>query len=201
MSIDRVWRRRVVNEVRRTKPRCIRSASERRPTRAAWRRRIRDVQVLGVDLSEYDARRGTTRSKPGAGQPHVLDRGDAEHLAVADASVDGDGGLRGAQLRGPRSRAARTSPHNKPGVSRYPGVARGPATGRSGRSYEFYSYKSPRIGLVSRDKQACYMKVSSGFGRGVSGGLSGDDGPSGIRQVPCFRSQSFGIAQIYIGEK
>lgn len=52
-------------------------------------RRIRDVQVLGVDLSEQmlavARRKIEARGLDGR---IVLDRGDAERLAVADASVD-----------------------------------------------------------------------------------------------------------------
>ena len=53
MSIDRVWRRRVVGEVRRAKPgRILDVATGTGDLAIAMARRIRDVQVLGVDLSE-----------------------------------------------------------------------------------------------------------------------------------------------------
>ena len=51
MSIDRVWRRRVVGEVRRAKPgRILDVATGTGDLAIAMARRIRDVQVLGVDF-------------------------------------------------------------------------------------------------------------------------------------------------------
>ena len=90
MSIDRVWRRRVVGEVRRAKPgRILDVATGTGDLAIAMARRIRDVQVLGVDLSEQmlavARRKIEARGLDGR---IVLDRGDAERLAVADASVD-----------------------------------------------------------------------------------------------------------------
>lgn len=66
MSIDRVWRRRVVGEVRRAKPGRILDVATGTATWAiAMARRIRDVQVLGVDLSEQMLAVARARSRPG----------------------------------------------------------------------------------------------------------------------------------------
>ena len=90
VNIDRIWRRRVVNEVRRAKPRRILDVATGTGDLAiALARRIRDVQVMGVDLSE--AMLAVARRKVearGLDNRIVLERGDAEHLDVADASVD-----------------------------------------------------------------------------------------------------------------
>ena len=80
MSIDRVWRRRVVGEVRRAKPgRILDVATGTGDLAIAMARRIRDVQVLGVDLSEQmlavARRKIEARGLDGR---IVLDRGDAE---------------------------------------------------------------------------------------------------------------------------
>ena len=81
MSIDRVWRRRVVGEVRRAKPgRILDVATGTGDLAIAMARRIRDVQMLAVARRKIEAR--------GLDGRIVLDRGDAERLAVADASVD-----------------------------------------------------------------------------------------------------------------
>ena len=53
VNIDRIWRRRAVNEVRRANPRRILDVATGTGDLAiALARRIRDVQVMGVDLSE-----------------------------------------------------------------------------------------------------------------------------------------------------
>ena len=90
MSIDRIWRRRVVRIVRRSRPhRILDVATGTGDLAIEMARRIRDVQVLGVDLSEgmldVARRKVTARGLDGR---VVLDAGDAEHLHVADASVD-----------------------------------------------------------------------------------------------------------------
>ena len=145
MSIDRVWRRRVVGEVRRAKPgRILDVATGTGDLAIAMARRIRDVQVLGVDLSEQmlavARRKIEARGLDGR---IVLDRGDAERLAVADASVDvatvafgvRNFGDLGAGLR----ELARTI---KPGGKVVILSFRVPATGCSGRCTNFIPTKS-----------------------------------------------------------
>ena len=150
MSIDRVWRRRVVGEVRRAKPgRILDVATGTGDLAIAMARRIRDVQVLGVDLSEQmlavARRKIEARGLDGR---IVLDRGDAERLAVADASVDvatvafgvRNFGDLGAGLR----ELARTI---KPGGKVVILEFSRPRNRVFRALYEFYSYKIlPRIG-------------------------------------------------------
>ena len=182
MSIDRVWRRRVVGEVRRAKPgRILDVATGTGDLAIAMARRIRDVQVLGVDLSEQmlavARRKIEARGLDGR---IVLDRGDAERLAVADASVDvatvafgvrnfGDLGAGLRELARTINPGVFASP--QPGV---PGVVR----------ILFLQNPAPhrRAGVA---RQAG-LRVSSSLGRGVSraGGVHGDDGPGGISQLP-----------------
>ena len=201
MSIDRVWRRRVVGEVRRAKPGRILDVATGTGD-LAIARRIRDVQVLGVDLSEQmlavARRKIEARGLDGR---IVLDRGDAERLAVADASVDvatvafgvRNFGDLGAGLR----ELARTI---KPGGKVVILEFSRPRNRVFRALYEFYSYKIlPRIGgLVSRDKRAYeYLPASVGeFPEEFMAMMA----RAGFRNCRA-RSQSFGIAQIYIGER
>lgn len=205
MSIDRVWRCRVVGEVRRAKPgRILDVATGTGDLAIAMARRIRDVQVLGVDLSEQmlavARRKIEARGLDGR---IVLDRGDAERLAVADASVDvatvafgvRNFGDLGAGLR----ELARTI---KPGGKVVILEFSRPRNRVFRALYEFYSYKIlPRIGgLVSRDKRAYeYLPASVGEFPAPEE-FMGMMARAGFRNCRA-RSQSFGIAQIYIGER
>ena len=205
MSIDRVWRRRVVGEVRRAKPgRILDVATGTGDLAIALARRIRDVQVLGVDLSEQmlavARRKIEARGLDGR---IVLDRGDAERLAVADASVDvatvafgvRNFGDLGAGLR----ELARTI---KPGGKVVILEFSRPRNRVFRALYEFYSYKIlPRIGgLVSRDKRAYeYLPASVGEFPAPEEFMA-MMARAGFRNCRA-RSQSFGIAQIYIGER
>lgn len=205
MSIDRVWRRRVVGEVRRAKPgRILDVATGTGDLAIAMARRIRDVQVFGVDLSEQmlavARRKIEARGLDGR---IVLDRGDAERLAVADASVDvatvafgvRNFGDLGAGLR----ELARTI---KPGGKVVILEFSRPRNRVFRALYEFYSYKIlPRIGgLVSRDKRAYeYLPASVGEFPAPEEFMA-MMARAGFRNCRA-RSQSFGIAQIYIGER
>lgn len=205
MSIDRVWRRRVVGEVRRAKPgRILDVATGTGDLAIAMARRIRDVQVLGVDLSEQmlavARRKIEARGLDGR---IVLDRGDAERLAVADASVDvatvafgvRNFGDLGAGLR----ELARTI---KPGGKVIILEFSRPRNRVFRALYEFYSCKIlPRIGgLVSRDKRAYeYLPASVGEFPAPEEFMA-MMARAGFRNCRA-RSQSFGIAQIYIGER
>ena len=205
MSIDRVWRRRVVGEVRRAKPgRILDVATGTGDLAIAMARRIRDVQVLGVDLSEQmlavARRKIEARGLDGR---IVLDRGDAERLAVADASVDvatvafgvRNFGDLGAGLR----ELARTiRPGGKVVILEFSR----PRNRVFRALYECYSYKIlPRIGgLVSRDKRAYeYLPASVGEFPAPEEFMA-MMARAGFRNCRA-RSQSFGIAQIYIGER
>ena len=205
MSIDRVWRRRVVGEVRRAKPgRILDVATGTGDLAIEMARRIAGVQVLGVDLSEQmlavARRKIEARGLDGR---IVLDRGDAERLAVADASVDvatvafgvRNFGDLGAGLR----ELARTI---KPGGKVVILEFSRPRNRVFRALYEFYSYKIlPRIGgLVSRDKRAYeYLPASVGEFPAPEEFMA-MMARAGFRNCRA-RSQSFGIAQIYIGER
>ena len=205
MSIDRVWRRRVVGEVRRAKPgRILDVATGTGDLAIAMARRIRDVQVLGVDLSEQmlavARRKIEARGLDGR---IVLDRGDAERLAVADASVDVATVAFGVRTFGDRGAGLRELARTiKPGGKVVILEFSRPRNRVFRALYEFYSYKIlPRIGgLVSRDKRAYeYLPASVGEFPAPEEFMA-RMARAGFRNCRA-RSQSFGIAQIYIGER
>jgi len=205
MSIDRVWRRRVVGEVRRAKPgRILDVATGTGDLAIAMARRIRDVQVLGVDLSEQmlavARRKIEARGLDGR---IVLDRGDAERLAVADASVDVATAAFGVRNFGDLGAGLRELARTiKPGGKVVILEFSRPRNRVFRALYEFYSYKIlPRIGgLVSRDKRAYeYLPASVGEFPAPEEFMA-MMARAGFRNCRA-RSQSFGIAQIYIGER
>ena len=205
MSIDRVWRRRVVGEVRRAKPgRILDVATGTGDLAIAMARRIRDVQVLGVDLSEQmlavARRKIEARGLDGR---IVLDRGDAERLAVADASVDVATVAFGVRNFGDLGAGLRELARTIKPVGKVVILEFSRPRNRVFRAlYEFYSYKIlPRIGgLVSRDKRAYeYLPASVGEFPAPEEFMA-MMARAGFRNCRA-RSQSFGIAQIYIGER
>lgn len=205
MNIDRLWRRRVVNFVRRAQPRRILDVATGTGDLAiAMARRIRDVQVLGVDLSE--AMLAVARRKVeerGLDNRIVLDRGDAEHLAVGDASVDVATVAFGVRNFGDLAAGLRELARTiKPGGQVVILEFSRPSNRAFRALYEFYSYKIlPRIGgLVSRDKRAYeYLPASVGEFPAPERFME-MMAAAGFRNCR-RRSQSFGIAQIYIGER
>ena len=90
MSIDRIWRRRVVRIVRRCRPhRILDVATGTGDLAIEMARRIRGVQVLGVDLSEgmLDVARRKVAAR-GLEERVTLEAGDAETAVAAAGSVD-----------------------------------------------------------------------------------------------------------------
>ncbi len=205
MSIDRIWRRRVVRIVRRCRPhRILDVATGTGDLAIEMARRIRGVQVLGVDLSEgmldVARRKVTARGLDGR---VVLDAGDAEHLHVADASVDVATvafGVRnfGDLDAGLREMARTIKPGGKVVVLEFSR----PRNRLFRALYEFYTYKIlPRIGgMVSKDKRAYeYLPASVGEFPAPKEFMAMME-RAGFRECRA-RSQSFGIAQIYTGQK
>lgn len=204
MSIDRIWRRRVVRIVRRAHPRRILDVATGTGDLAIeMARRIRGVQVLGVDLSEgmLDVARRKVSAR-GLDERVVLDVGDAEHLAVSDASVDVATvafGVRnfGDLEAGLREMARTLKPGGKVVILEF-----SRPRNRLFRSlYEFYTFRIlPRIGgMVSKDKRAYeYLPASVGEFPAPAAFMDLME-RAGFRNCRA-RSQSFGIAQIYIGE-
>ena len=205
MSIDRLWRRRVVKIVRRAKPRRILDVATGTGDLAiAMARRIDAVQVLGVDLSErmLDIARRKVEAR-GLDGRIVLDRGDAEHLEVATASVDVATvafGVRnfGDLDAGLRELARTVRPGGKVVILEFSR----PSNRLFRAVYEFYTYRIlPRIGgVVSHDRRAYeYLPASVGEFPLPDEFLQRLEA-AGFHNCRA-RSQSCGIAQIYIGER
>lgn len=89
-NIDRLWRRRVVREVRRAHPqRILDLATGTGDLAIALAQRLPAARVLGIDLSEQMldvAREKIVRR--GLEERIALDCGDAERLELADGAVD-----------------------------------------------------------------------------------------------------------------
>ena len=205
MSVDRLWRSRVVKVVRRAKPRRILDVATGTGDLAiAMARRIDGVHVLAVDLSEgmLDVARRKVEDR-GLDGRIVLDRAGAGHLDGATASVDGGTvgfGVRnfGDLAAGLRELARTLKPGGKVVILEFSR----PANPIFRALYEFYSCRIlPRIGgLISRDRRAYeYLPASVGEFPGPAEFLKILEA-AGFRNCKA-RSQSFGIAQIYVGER
>ena len=204
-QIDKLWRRHVVRIVRRMQPRRILDVATGTGDLAlAMARRMRGVQVLGVDLSENmlaEARRKATAC--GLDERVVLSLGDAERLEVADASVDVVTVAFGVRNFGDLGAGLREIVRVlKPGGKVVILEFSTPRNPLFRRVYGLYSHRLlPAIGgMISKDRKA-YEYL-----------------PASVDEFPapeCFmammreagfkdcraRSQSLGIAQIYTGEK
>ncbi len=205
LNIDRLWRRRVVCEVRRSNPaRVLDMATGTGDLAIELARRLPGVHVTGVDLSERmlaEARRKVARS--GLAGRIDLRQGDAEHPA-ADAGMfdaatvafgvrnfgDLDAGLRG--LAGALRPGGRivvlefSRPRNR--------IFRA--------LYEFYTQRIlPLVGgAVSHDRRAyAYLPASVGAFP-LPEAFVERLAQAGFRDCRA-RSVSGGIAYLYIGEK
>lgn len=203
MSIDRLWRRHVVKIVRRAKPRRILDVATGTGDLAiAMARRIGEAHILGVDLSErmLDVARRKVEAR-GLDGRIVLDRGDAEHLDVATASVDVATvafGVRnfGDLDAGLRELARVLRPGGRVVILEFSR----PSNPLFRTLYEFYTYRIlPRIGgMVSHDRRAYeYLPASVGEFPRPAEFLQRLEA-AGFHDCKA-RSQSCGIAQIYIG--
>ncbi|MEG1622760.1 MAG: bifunctional demethylmenaquinone methyltransferase/2-methoxy-6-polyprenyl-1,4-benzoquinol methylase UbiE [Alistipes sp.] len=205
LGIDKLWRLHVMRIVRRLKPRRILDVATGTGDMAiTLARRIRGCQVLGVDLSEgmlEAARSKVTRQ--GLDERVVLDLGCAEALAVGDETIDVATvafGVRNFEdLELGLREIVRTL---KPGGHLVILEFSTPRNWLVRRVYGWYAHHVlPRVGgAISKDKAAYkYLPASV------------DEFPSPtafvaiLQQVGLHhcrvRSQSFGVAQIYIGEK
>ena len=205
LSVDRIWRRRVVRIVGRLHPRRVLDmATGTGDLAVMMARSIPEAHIKGVDLSEgmldVARRKVTARGLDGR---VVLDAGDAEHLHVADASVDVATvafGVRnfGDLDAGLREMARTIKPGGKVVVLEFSR----PRNRLFRALYEFYTYKIlPRIGgMVSKDKRAYeYLPASVGEFPAPQEFMAMME-RAGFRECRA-RSQSFGIAQIYTGQK
>lgn len=203
--VDKLWRRRVVRLVRRMKPRRVLDlATGTGDLAIALARRIRGVQVLGVDLSEQMLDRARSKvSACGLDERVVLAQGEAERLEAADDTFDvvtvGFGVRNFEDLEAGLREIARVL---RPGGRAVILEFSTPANPLFRRIYGFYSHRLLPVvgGMVSKDRRAYeYLPASV------------DEFPAPARFLETLseagfvrcraRSQSWGIAHIYIGTK
>lgn len=205
LNIDRLWRRRVVRLVRRFAPRRILDVATGTGDLAiAMARRIRGTQVLGVDLSEgmLDIARRKV-AEAGLDGRVVLDTGDAERLFVSDSAVDVATVAFGVRNFGDLDAGLRDIARTLREGGRI--VILEFSTPRNPLARAFYGFWNRRVlprvgGMVSRDRKAYeYLPESIGEFPAPERFLEMMS-RAGFRNCKA-RSQSFGIAHIYVGEK
>ena len=204
-SIDRLWRRRVARIVGRGAPqRILDVATGTGDLAILLARRIPGVRVLGIDLSERMlevARRKAAAC--GLDERVALEVGDAERLEVPDAAMDAVTAAFGVRNFGDLDRGLREMARTiKPGGRIVLLEFSRPRNRLVRALYEFYSYRIlPRIGgLVSKDRQAYeYLPASVGEFLSPPEFLEAM-ARAGFRDCTA-RSQSCGIAQIYVGTR
>ena len=203
--IDRLWRRRVVDEAARCRPQQVLDlATGTGDLAIAAAQRMPGVRVVGIDLSENmlaQARRKAAAR--GLAERIEFRRGDAECLDLPDAAVDAATvafGVRNfGDLDAGLCELARTV---KPGGRVVILEFSRPRNRWFRALYEWYAFRVlPLIGgAVSRDRRAyAYLPASVGEFPAPEAFMERMT-QAGFGECRA-RSQSFGIAQIYTGVK
>ena len=202
LNIDRIWRRRVMRIVRRSKAvRIMDVATGTGDLAIAMAKRVDRTQILGVDLSEEMLAVARQKiQKQGLEERIMLEKGDAENLSmVADGSIDAVTVAFGVRNFENMERGLREMWRTLKDGGKLVVLEFSTPKNRFIRwIYAQYSHRIiPRIGsLISKDKRA-YVYLPE----------SVDEFPSperfsemlqeaGFKSVK-RRSQSFGIAYIY----
>lgn len=205
LSIDKLWRRRVVRIVRRMKPsRVLDLATGTGDLAIKMAKRMGGARIMGIDLSENMLAVAARKVRRQGLDDHVaLYQGDAEHLDVGDGVIDVVTVAFGVRNFG--------NPEA--------GLAEMARTLRSGGHAVILEFSMPRNALVRK-----LYGLYSNHVMGPVGGMVSHDReaydylPASIAEFPdperfldimraagfvdCRRrSQSLGIAQIYIGRK
>ncbi|MDE6374954.1 MAG: bifunctional demethylmenaquinone methyltransferase/2-methoxy-6-polyprenyl-1,4-benzoquinol methylase UbiE [Alistipes sp.] len=205
LNIDRLWRRRVVREVRRNNPaQVLDMATGTGDLAIEMARRMPGVHVTGVDLSErmLDRARSKVARQGLAGRIELL-QGDAERLAAADATFDAATVAFGVRNFGDLDAGLRELARTiKPGGRIVILEFSRPRNRLFRALYEFYTRRIlPSIGgAVSHDRRAyTYLPASVGEFPAPDAFLERLS-QAGFRDCRA-RSVSGGIAQIYTGER
>ena len=205
LSIDKMWRRRVVRKVRRMKPEKIMDlATGTGDLAIKMAKAMPKAKIMGVDLSEKMLAVAAEKVRRKGLDDHIaLYQGDAERLDVADGVLDVVTVAFGVRNFGNLEqglseimRSLRSGGHI---------VVLEFSTPRNWfvrKCYQFYSnhVMKPVGGMVSKDRKAYdYLPDSIVEFPGPDKFLKIMEGV-GFEQCR-HHSQSFGIAQIYIGRK
>ena len=205
LSIDKMWRRRVVRKVRRMKPEKIMDlATGTGDLAIKMAKAMPKAKIMGVDLSEKMLAVAAEKVRRKGLDDHIaLYQGDAENLDVTDGVLDVVTVAFGVRNFGNLEQ----------------GLSEIMRSLRSGGHIVVLEFSTPRNWLVRK----CYQFYSNHVMKPVGGMVSKDRKaydylPDSIVEFPdrerfldimhrtgfveCRRfSQSFGIAQIYIGKK
>ena len=205
LSIDKMWRRHVVRKVRRMKPEKIMDlATGTGDLAIKMAKAMPKAKIMGVDLSEKMLAVAAEKVRRKGLDDHIaLYQGDAENLDVADGVLDVVTVAFGVRNFGNLEQ----------------GLSEIMRSLRSGGYIVVLEFSTPRNWLVRK----CYQFYSNHVMKPVGGMVSKDRKaydylPDSIVEFPdrerfleimhrtgfveCRRfSQSFGIAQIYIGKK
>ena len=205
LSIDKMWRRRVVRKVRRMKPEKIMDlATGTGDLAIKMAKAMPKAKIMGVDLSEKMLAVAAEKVRRKGLDDHIaLYQGDAELLDVADGVLDVVTVAFGVRNFGNLEQ----------------GLSEIMRSLRSGGHIVVLEFSTPRNWFVRK----CYQFYSNHVMKPVGGMVSKDRKaydylPDSIVEFPdrerfleimhrtgfveCRRfSQSFGIAQIYIGKK
>ena len=205
LSIDKMWRRRVVRKVRRMKPEKIMDlATGTGDLAIKMAKAMPKAKIMGVDLSEKMLAVAAEKVRRKGLDDHIaLYQGDAENLDVTDGVLDVVTVAFGVRNFGNLEQ----------------GLSEIMRSLRSGGHIVVLEFSTPRNWFVRK----CYQFYSNHVMKPVGGMVSKDRKaydylPDSIVEFPdrerfldimqrtgfveCRRfSQSFGIAQIYIGKK
>lgn len=205
LSIDKIWRRRVVRAVRRLGAKQILDiATGTGDLAIAMARKIKDATICGADLSpEMLAVAKAKVSKANLAERISLMEGNAEHLPLADTSVDAVTiafGIRNFENKENCLRELRR-------IIRADGHLvilefSNPKNRLIGWCYRLYSHNIlPWIGsLISSNRSAYEYLPASVDSFPNPDKFSQMIESAGFKMVK-RRSQSFGIAQIYIAQR
>ena len=205
LNIDRLWRRQVVRIVREQAPsRILDVATGTGDLAIDLARRLPDVQLLGADISEEMLAIARTKiARNGLDSRIELTVEDAERLSLAEASVDtvtvGFGVRNFADIDAGLREFHRVL---KPGGQAVVLELSRPDNRIVRTVFEWYFHRLlPRIGgLISRDRKAYEYLPASVKAFPAPERFLGMMQAAGFRNCRA-RSQSFGIARIYTGEK
>jgi demethylmenaquinone methyltransferase/2-methoxy-6-polyprenyl-1,4-benzoquinol methylase len=205
LSIDKMWRRRVVRLVRRLRPqRILDLATGTGDLAIAMAKRIGKANIMGVDLSENMLAVAAEKIRRQGLDDHiVLYQGDAENLDISDGVLDvvtvAFGVRNFGNIEVGLQEIMRTLNSGGHIVILEFSTPRNPIVRYFYRLYSNHVMK-PVGGLISHDRKAYDYLPDS-----IEEFPSPDDFMALMRRVGferCRRrSQSFGIAQIYIGRK
>lgn len=203
-GIDRIWRKKLVNMVKKTRPATILDVATGTGDLAIALIRTGADQIKGVDISEQMLAVGVKKvAEAGLDKLISFKTGDAEHLPFADASFDAVTVAFGVRNFSDLALGIREMRRVlKPGGKVYILEFSHPRSFPVKQLYQFYSrYFIPFAGKLISGNSMAYSYLPESVAAFPSGGNFVDIlRQEGLGNCSC-RPLSFGIASIYSGEK